>query len=86
MRKSTAGAGTTQQYLGVDEAGVMTGMSAWFWRRKAYNGTVSSVKFGRRLLIPRAEIERFIHENTRPRVPGSVAETKPATEEPSEAR
>jgi hypothetical protein len=42
-------------------------MSVWFWRRKAYCGAIASVKIGRRLLIPRAEIERLVAENTRPR-------------------
>jgi excisionase family DNA binding protein len=55
------------EYLGVEEAAALTSMSVWFWRRKAFNGIVSSVKIGRRLLIPRSEIERMITENTRPR-------------------
>ena len=55
------------EYLGVEQAAALTSMSVWFWRRKAYNGTVTSVKIGRRLLIPRTEIERMITEHTRPR-------------------
>jgi hypothetical protein len=55
------------EYLGVEQAAALTSMSVWFWRRRAYKGTVSSVKIGRRLLIPRTEIERMITENTRPR-------------------
>jgi excisionase family DNA binding protein len=55
------------EYLGVEQAAALTSLSVWFWRRRAYNGTVSSVKIGRRLLIPRAEIERLVKENTRPR-------------------
>ena len=55
---------TTQEYLGVDEAAAMTGTSPWFWRRKAYDGTIGSVKLGRRLLIARAEIDRYILEGT----------------------
>jgi len=58
---------TKAEYLGVEQAAALTSLSLWFWRRRAYNGTVSSVKIGRRLLIPRAEIERMITENTRPR-------------------
>jgi hypothetical protein len=58
---------TQPEYLGVEQAAALTSMSVWFWRRKAYSGAVSSVKIGRRLLIPRAEIERMITENTRPR-------------------
>jgi hypothetical protein len=56
------------QYFGVAEAATMTGTSAWFWRKRAYAGQISSVKFGTRLLIPRSEIERIIRENTRPRL------------------
>lgn len=55
------------EYLGVEQAAALTSLSIWFWRRRAYNGTVSSVKIGTRLLIPRAEIERLVKENTRPR-------------------
>jgi hypothetical protein len=59
----------------------MTGTSAWFWRRKAYDGTVGSVKLGRRLLIPRTEIVRFIKAGSRSRSPkrdpAQIAETKP---------
>jgi excisionase family DNA binding protein len=88
MRKSLTKQRTdqeaTQQYLGVAEAATMTGTSPWFWRRKAYAGTVSSVKLGTRLLIPRAEIERFIEENTCPRV--LSAESQPAAAEPKESR
>jgi excisionase family DNA binding protein len=56
-----------QDYLGVEDAAAITGTSSWFWRRKAYDGTVGSVKLGRRLLIPRAELDRYIAESTRPR-------------------
>ena len=59
--------GIKAEYIGPAHAGIMTGTSTWFWRRKAYDGTVSSVKFGTRLLIPRSEVERLIAENTRPR-------------------
>ena len=73
---------TTQEYLGVDEAAAMTGTSPWFWRRKAYDGTIGSVKLGRRLLIARAEIDRYIREGTRPpsrgKQPGEAAAGKPA--------
>jgi excisionase family DNA binding protein len=66
-----------QDYLGVEEAAAMTGTSHWFWRRKAYDGTIASVKLGRRLLISRSEIERYIQEGTRPRSinkPGNEAD------------
>jgi excisionase family DNA binding protein len=67
MRQRQGFATPKQDYLGVEDAAVMTGTSPWFWRRKAYDGTVGSVKLGRRLLIPRAEIDRYIQESTRPR-------------------
>jgi Helix-turn-helix domain len=57
-----------KEYLGVEQAGLMTGMSPWTWRRWAYAGKVASVKLGNRLLIPRSEIERLIAENLRPAV------------------
>lgn len=55
-------------YLGVAEAEALTGVSRWTWRRWAYDGKVASVKLGKRLLIPSAEISRLVAENTRPRV------------------
>lgn len=57
-----------RQYLGVAECEIMSGISAWTWRRHAYTGRVESVKLGRRLLIPVAEIRRVLAENTRPRL------------------
>jgi excisionase family DNA binding protein len=53
-------------YLSVADAEAQTGISRWTWRRWAYDGKVGSVKLGRRLLIPLAEIERLVAENTRP--------------------
>jgi len=55
-------------YLGVVDAEMLTGVSRWTWRRWAYDGRVASVKLGKRLLIPSAEISRLVAENTRPRV------------------
>jgi excisionase family DNA binding protein len=52
--------------LSVAEAEHLTGVSRWTWRRWAYDGRVGSVKLGKRLLIPTAEIERLMRENTRP--------------------
>jgi hypothetical protein len=56
------------EYLGVNEAEALSGVSRWTWRRWAYDGKVASVKLGKRLLIPSAEIARLVAENTRPRV------------------
>jgi hypothetical protein len=59
------------ELLGVAEAEEMTGRSRWSWRRDCYSGAIASVKIGRRLLIPIAEVRRVIAENTRPRLNGS---------------
>lgn len=57
--------GVKADYISVAEAEVVTGVSRWTWRRWAYDGKVASVKLGKRLLIPCAEIERLVAENTR---------------------
>lgn len=54
------------QYVSVVDAEYRTGVSRWTWRRWAYDGKVGSVKLGKRLLIPVAEIDRLVSENTRP--------------------
>lgn len=56
------------EYLGVDEAEIMTGRSRWSWRKDCYSGRIASVKIGRRLLIPASELRRVLAEGTRPRV------------------
>jgi len=58
------------ELVGVDTAEIMTSISRWTWRAWAYSGKIASVKAGRRLLIPVAEIRRVIAEGTRPRVRG----------------
>jgi hypothetical protein len=59
------------EYVSVQGAEIMTGRSRWSWRRDAYEGKISSVKLGVKLLIPIAEIRRVIAENTRPRIQGA---------------
>ncbi len=54
------------EFVGVDEAEVISGVSRWTWRRYAYDGKIASVKLGRRLLIPLAEIRRVMAEGYRP--------------------
>lgn len=66
--RSTVKRKTEPELLGVRDAEEMTGRSRWSWRRDCYSGAISSVKIGRRLLIPVAEIRRVIAENTRPRL------------------
>ncbi len=53
------------ELVGVDGAEAMTTISRWTWRAWAYSGRVSSVKAGRRLLIPVSEIRRVIADGTR---------------------
>jgi excisionase family DNA binding protein len=57
---------TEAQFVSVADAESRTGVSRWTWRRWAYDGKVGSVKLGKRLLIPVAEIERLVAQNTRP--------------------
>lgn len=61
-----------REYLSVQEAAVLTGLSPWTFRAWAYSGRVSSVKLGSgqraRLLIPRTEIDRILSEGLRPRL------------------
>lgn len=56
------------EFLSVKEAAEVTGLSPWTWRAWAYKGKVASVKAGRRLLIPRAEIDRTLREGYRPAI------------------
>lgn len=65
-----AGQKTEAEFLGVAEAETRTGVSRWTWRRWAYDGKIASVKLGRRLLIPTAEIQRIIDRGMRPAVEG----------------
>ena len=58
------------EYVSVDQAEILTGVSRWTWRAYAYKGAVESCKVGARLLIPIAEIRRVIAEGRRPRVDG----------------
>lgn len=64
--------GVERQYVGVQEASQITGLSPWTWRQWAYSGKVASVKAGKgqraRLLIPLAEIHRVMSEGLRPRL------------------
>ena len=63
-----------RKLLGVMEAEAVTGISRWTWRRWAYDGRIASVKLGKRLLIPAAEIERLIGAGTRPALERPVGE------------
>ena len=64
--KSESVQGVKAGYLSVNEAEAYTGVSHWTWRRWALDGRIASVKLGKRLLIPVAELERLVSENTRP--------------------
>ena len=56
------------RFIGVDKAEQIYGLSRWTFRRWAYDGTISSVKLGRRLLVPVEEIERVVVKGTRPAI------------------
>lgn len=56
------------EYVSVDQAEIMTGVSRWTWRAYAYQGKVESCKVGARLLLPIREIRRVISDGTRARV------------------
>jgi hypothetical protein len=64
------------EFVGVDTAELITDRSRWSWRKDAYAGRVASVKIGRRLLIPRSEIERVMREGFRPRAAEPAIESK----------
>jgi excisionase family DNA binding protein len=58
----------TAEYLGVEDAEAVTGISRWTWRRWAYDGRIESVKLGTRLLIPRRAIDNLVTSATRPKL------------------
>lgn len=66
----------TPQYLSVDDASIVTGLSAWTIRRWCYAGKLSSVKAGKRLLVPVCALEEFMAAHLRPCVsePATVSE------------
>jgi excisionase family DNA binding protein len=51
----------------VKHAAKRLGISVWTLRKKAYEGTIASVKIGAKLLIPESEIEQIIRDGMRPR-------------------
>lgn len=55
-----------REYVTVNDAEVMTGVSAWTWRKRAYAGQIASVKDTRHLLIPISEVRRWMSERERP--------------------
>jgi excisionase family DNA binding protein len=55
-----------REYLSPKEAGVMTGLAAYTWRRYALEGRIASTKFGRKVLIPVSEIRRVMSKGYRP--------------------
>ena len=56
-----------RQYVSAAEAEGWTGVSRWTWRQRAYQGRISYVKFGKRMLFPVAEVQRVLTEGLRPR-------------------
>lgn len=65
MRRTQA---ASRHYLTAKEVEERYPFSRWTVRAWAYEGKITSVKVGSKLLIPIAEIERLIAEGTRQRV------------------
>jgi excisionase family DNA binding protein len=57
-------------------AGEYIGCSDWHARELAYRGVIASVKIGNLLRFDLDELDRFIAENTRPRVLHSKSKAK----------
>ena len=55
------------ELVSMKDAELLSGISRYTWRLKAYRGQVTSVKIGRLLKLPLSEIRRVIAEGTRPR-------------------
>jgi len=68
MAMAAKGKATQPEWVGVDTAEYLTDRSRWCWRKDAYSGKIASTKIGRRLLIPRSEIDRVMLEGLRPRL------------------
>jgi excisionase family DNA binding protein len=51
----------------VKNAAHQLGISIWTLRKMAYEGEITSVKIGSKLLIPESEIARLVREGMRPR-------------------
>jgi excisionase family DNA binding protein len=51
--------------LGIDEAAELMGLSSWTLRHLVRMKRLSSVKIGRRILIEREELARFVEQNRR---------------------
>jgi excisionase family DNA binding protein len=57
-----------REFVSVQEAKELTGISDWTWRKWAERGVLASVKIRSRLLIPLSEIQRLLDEGLRPAV------------------
>jgi hypothetical protein len=73
MARVNAGpTGVEREYVSVQEASVMSGLSPWTWRAWSYQGKISTVKLGTsqrsRLLIPISEVRRVMEDGLRPRI------------------
>jgi hypothetical protein len=58
-----------REWVGVDEAEILTGRSRWSWRRDAYEGRIGSTKVGRRLLLRLSDIRQAMDAGYRPALP-----------------
>jgi len=53
----------SQLLLGVEDVAAMLSISPWTVRRYVANGTIPSVRIGRRVLIEPAELQNLIEQN-----------------------
>lgn len=53
---------TDAQLLSINEAAKNLSVSPWTIRAHTRRGTITAVRCGRRVLIPRAEVARIAHE------------------------
>jgi helix-turn-helix protein len=69
QRKKELAATVQPEFVSVDEAEILTGISRWTWRDYAREGKIDSTKVGARVLVPLREIRRLLEESYRPRIP-----------------
>jgi hypothetical protein len=60
------------EYTDPKGAEALSSRSRYCWLRDTYEGKISSVKIGRKVLIPIREIRRRLEEATRPRTDQAV--------------
>ena len=69
QRKKEMAATVQPEFVSVDEAQILTGISRWTWRDYVREGKIDSNRVGTRILVPLREIRRVLEEGYRPRIP-----------------